>query len=132
MYKQVCETVNELKERKLNLNKKLSNFDLIVSDIEHLIEDMKPSASEGYKIMMELQKVLKERRLVKKEMAEVDILIVHWNNIKMQFKTMDDKIIKTKTAMGKYNIRTTQGVEIFAKYSKSEIKGRGVICSQGK
>lgn len=29
MYKQVCETVNELKERKLDLNKKLSNFDKI-------------------------------------------------------------------------------------------------------
>ena len=133
MYNQIAEEITRLRDRKSNLYKDLSSFDLNISDIEHLIENIKPSASDGYKIMIELQANLKKRRLIKEEMIEIDMMLTHWCNIQSQLKDINDKITQNKNKIKKYKIRTDYGIDIFNKYSKLEIRGkRVVVCSQEK
>ena len=106
MYNQIAEEITRLRDRKSNLYKDLSSFDLNISDIEHLIENIKPSASDGYKIMIELQSNLKKRRLIKEEMIEIDMMLTHWCNIQSQLKDINDKITQNKNKIVIYEIQS--------------------------
>ena len=79
----VINSLDKLEEYMSNLSKSLSIVDQKISDLEHHIENKKINAFQAFRVINELQKVLKERRTIK-------------NNIELAkvYRANDTKLIK--------------------------------------
>ena len=107
--------VEEVKETKSNLCKELSIVDLKISDIQHYIENKKLNGVDGYKAYKLLQDTLKERRVIKNKMAEIEPL--HYNLIvanKMENKARELKRkiseMQRKNNTKVYNVKVMKDV----------------------
>ena len=73
--------LNELEKYKEELPQKLSIQDSKEQDILHLIEDEKFTAFESYRLLKELKKVRKERRIVKNDCELLQCFSANKNKI---------------------------------------------------
>ena len=79
--KNIVDKLNELEKYKEELPQKLSIQDSKEQDILHLIEDEKFTAFEAYRLLKELKKVRKERRIVKNDCELLQCFSANKNKI---------------------------------------------------
>jgi|GEM_PF-4102660 len=88
----LIETINKMKEDYESLIALQSEYDKKVSNIYHDIETNNFNASVGFKKYKELQKVLRERRVIKHELAKIQRL--HQSLSATQMESKISKIVK--------------------------------------
>ena len=107
--------VEEVKETKNNLCKELSIVDLKISDIQHYIENKKLNGVEGYKAYKLLQDTLKERRVIKNKISEIEPLyqnLIVTNKMENKARELKRKVTETqrKNSSNVYNVRVMKDV----------------------
>lgn len=101
------------------LSRTISQYDKELSEIYHSIEVARFSASQGYKMMKELQDLLKKRRIAKNEYSRMTSLVKTIN-----FQSLRDRIKNADKNLGKImrkNDNYTDGwnMELFMDFDKS-------------
>ena len=107
--------VEEIKEIKLKLSEEQSILDQKVLDIQHYIESRNLNAVEGYKAYKLLQETLKERRMVKNKMAEIEPLyqnLIVTNKMENKARELKRKVAETqrKNNSKVYNVKVMKDV----------------------
>lgn len=104
--------IKEVKETKKQLSNQQSILDQKVSDIQHYIESRNLNAVEGYKAYKLLQDTLRERRVVKSKIAEVDPIYSALITSKLDSRaaTIKEKVAKINSdnKISGYNVRIIQ------------------------
>ena len=73
-FKTTSETLTQIKNSKATYCEKLSECDKEIQVILHDLEDMRFSASQGYKILREIQTLRKKRREIKNSIKVTDLI----------------------------------------------------------
>ena len=107
--------VEEVKETKSNLCKELSIVDLKISDIQHYIENKKLNGVEGYKAYKLLQDTLKERRVIKNKISEIEPVyhsLIVANKLDNKAKDIEKKVltIQNRNSINGYNVKVLKDV----------------------
>lgn len=105
--KELQQTVGELEEQLASLPKKISYYDLIQSDLLHELELMPLNAVQGTKVLQQLKKVRKERRLYK----NIQLFAQQEQKNMTLFLTMKVSTSPLETTKT-YTYRTIEGYEL--------------------
>lgn len=95
--------IDEIQEETKKFSDKLSNIDLMQSDILHKIELETFNASEGYKLCKLLKNTLEERRDIKNECDALRVLNdrLYGSEIPKQIRSINRNVISFKEGMVK-------------------------------
>jgi hypothetical protein len=101
----------DMHERQLYLQSKLHNVELEIVDIEHAAEFYNLNASQGYKIYKMLHDRQNERREIKNEMTQIDLIFKHGsmmsalnNNISHTISGLDNRQYTPRVLKELFNI----------------------------
>ena len=98
---QLNDAINAIYEHRKELNSQLSIVDKKRMDVEHVMElSQDKNASEGYNLYKMMREVLRERRLIKDEMDELEVSVVYLkskcigseNNMTKVIESVNNKI----------------------------------------
>lgn len=107
--------VEEIKTTRNNLIKELSSVDLKVSDVQHYIEGRNLNAVEGFKAYKLLQDILRERRVIKNKISEIEPVyysLIVTNKLDNKAKDIEKKVltIQNRNSISGYNVKVLKDV----------------------
>ena len=90
------DAIGEAEEHRIELNDKLSMYDLIISDIEHKLEFETLNAAELCKCAKKIQEARRKRRVVKDEIQLLKF-IIDSEELRTFYSQLDDFLSKMNT-----------------------------------